>query len=183
MNWSFIFLGCLFLVLAGLTGADYASTSISTDGGLMLASVGNCDNGSFASRVMTVDQSEISRSVSGGDTLETDLSVKGSGPVLVSDYASGKTWSILDKAACVFLTDARMQPVQSSELYFTGVVDTGRYKASRVVGPGLAGGTEVNGSGMMNFGSHTVGNNTLRSSGFAFGNMTVRDFVRYGGRV
>jgi hypothetical protein len=36
---------------------------------------------------------------------------------------------------------------------------------------------------MMSFGSQVIGNDTMRSSGFVSGNMTIRDFVRYGGRV
>ena len=49
MNWKFILSGGVFLVLAGLVGADFVSTSISTDGTMMLASSGNTENGSFAS--------------------------------------------------------------------------------------------------------------------------------------
>jgi len=57
------------------------------------------------------------------------------------------------------------------------------FAASRVVGSGLTGGLDVNGSGMMSFGSQNNGNNSLRSSGFVSGNMTIRDFVKYGGRL
>ena len=34
---------------------------------------------------------------------------------------------------------------------------------------------------MMSFGSQKFGNNTLRSSRFVSGNLTIRDFVKYGG--
>nr|WP_319538408.1 hypothetical protein [uncultured Methanospirillum sp.] len=54
MNWKFILSGGVFLVLAGLVGGDFVSTSISTDGTVMPASSGNTENGSFASRVMAV---------------------------------------------------------------------------------------------------------------------------------
>ena len=40
MNWIFLVSGGLFLVLAGLVGVDYLSTSIVTDGSFVLASSG-----------------------------------------------------------------------------------------------------------------------------------------------
>jgi hypothetical protein len=49
MNKEFIISGFVFLVLAGLTGADFISTSITTDGTMPLGSSGHNDNGSFAS--------------------------------------------------------------------------------------------------------------------------------------
>lgn len=60
MNWKFILSGSIFLILAVFVGADYVSTSISTDGTMMIASSGDNENGSFASRVMTVDQYQLS---------------------------------------------------------------------------------------------------------------------------
>ncbi len=184
MNWKFILSGGMFLVLAGLAGADYVSTSISTDGTLMLASSGHTDNGTYASRVMTVDQSELSRSMTGGETFDTDISVKGDGPILVSEYASGKgKYTLSDTIACVFLDEMEKQAAQKSELYTAGILNKGTYTTSRIIGESLTGGTEVNGSGMLDFGSHTVGNNTMRSRGFVAGNMTVRDFVKYGGKL
>ncbi|MFH0966993.1 MAG: hypothetical protein V1862_04835 [Methanobacteriota archaeon] len=89
MNWNAIMTCCLFLILAGLTGADYASTTITTDGTSLLATHGNNDNGTYASWIMTVEDSSVSRSLSGGDNLESDVSVKRAGPILISDYASG----------------------------------------------------------------------------------------------
>lgn len=181
MNWKFILSGGMFLVLAGLAGADYVSTSISTDGTLMLASFGHTDNGSYASRVMTVDQSEISRSMTEDESLEADMTVKGSGPILVSDYASAKSVNFAKSLSCVF-ADYVNRVEQESELYSAGILNKGTYTTSRVIGPGLTGGLEVNGSGMMSFGSQKVGNSTMRSYGFTAGNMTLRDFVQYGGR-
>ena len=52
-----------------------------------------------------------------------------------------------------------------------------------MAGPGLTGGMDVNGSGMMSFGSQMAGNSTMRSSGFVSGNMTIHDFVKYGGKL
>ena len=182
MNWIFLVSGGLFLVLAGLVGADYLSTSIVTDGSFVLASSGQTANGSYASRVMAADSSEITRSMTGGESLVSDLSVKSSGPVLVSDYASGKSALTPDSLACVFIRHIQGQE-EESELYSMGILNKGNYAASRVVGPGLTGGLDVNGSGMMSFGSQKFGNDTLRSSGFVSGNLTVRDFVKYGGRL
>ncbi len=182
MNWIFLISGFLFLVLAGLVGTDYLSTAITTDGSFVLASSGQTENGSYASRVMAADASEITRSITGGENLVSDLSVKSSGPVLVSDYASGKSSLIPDSLACVFIRHIQGQE-EESELYSMGILNKGNYAASQVVGPGLTGGLDVNGSGMMSFGSQKIGNDTLRSSGFVSGNLTIRDIVKYGGRL
>ncbi len=64
--FKFILSGRVFLELAGLAGADYVSTSISTDGTLMLENSGHTDNGSYTSRVITGDQSKISHNVRRG---------------------------------------------------------------------------------------------------------------------
>jgi hypothetical protein len=48
-------------------GADFASTSISTDETAMLASSENNENGSFASRVMSVGNSQMSRTITGDE--------------------------------------------------------------------------------------------------------------------
>jgi hypothetical protein len=83
--------------------------------------------------------------------------VKSSDPVLVSDYKSDL---IPDSLACVLI--GHIQGLEEeSELYSMGILNKGSYSASRVVGPGLTGGLDVNGSGMMNFGSQKVGKDTL----------------------
>jgi len=178
-----MFSGFVFLVLAGFVGADFISTSISTDGTMILASSGHNENGSFASRVMTADSSDVSRSISGSEILETGISVKGSGPILVSDYASHVQRGMVDPAACVFLLDDRLQATGHSDLYTSGILSQGRYALSRTIDSGLSGGTEVNGSGMMSLGTQVVGNTSLRSSGFVAGNMSINDFVKYGGKI
>ena len=124
MNWIFLVSGGLFLVLAGLVGADYMSTSIVTDGSFVLASSGQTENGSYASRVMAADASEITRSLTEGESLVSDLSVKSSGPVLVSDYASGKSALIPDSLARVFIRHIQGQE-EESELYTMGILNTG----------------------------------------------------------
>lgn len=182
MNWKFVVSGGMFLVLAVLVSADYLGTSILTDGSFVLASSGQTDNGSYASRVMAADASELTRSLTGGESLVSDLVVKSAGPALVSDYASGKAGPVPDPLACVFITHIQEQE-EESELYSMGILNKGMFAASRVVGPGLTGGLDVNGSGMMSFGSQNYGNSSLRSSGFVSGNMTIRDFVKYGGRL
>ena len=182
MNWKLLISGGMFLVLAGLVGADYLSTTITTDGSFVLASAGQTDNGSYASRVMAIETSEIVRSMSAGNNLVTDLSAKSSGPILVADYASEKTSMVPDSVTCSFIRHIQDQK-EGSELYSMGILNNGSYEASRVVGPGLTGGLDVNGSGMMSFGSQKFGNDTMRSSGFVSGNMTIRDFVSYGGNL
>ena len=117
------------------------------------------------------------------DSLAADISVTSSGPILVSDYASGRGVTTLpDTIACVFTKYVLNRDLES-ELYSMGILSKGRYATSRVAGPGLTGGMDVNGSGMMSFGSHVVGNSTMRSSGFVSGNMTIHDFVKYGGKL
>ena len=103
MNWNYVMAGGISLVLATLAGADYLSTSVSTDGTMMLASSGQNTNGSYASRIMTADESALSRSITGGDQFGIDLSVKGAGPVIVSDTASAHDLVLAHPVACVFL--------------------------------------------------------------------------------
>jgi hypothetical protein len=182
MNRKLVISGVTFLVLAALVGTEYLSTSILTDGSFVLASSGQTDNGSYASRVMAADASELTRSLMGGESLVSDLSVKSSGPVLVSDYASGKSALTPDSLACVFIRHVQGQEEESG-LYSMGILNKGSYAASRVVGPGLTHGLDVNGSGMMSFGSQKIGNSSLRSSEFVSGNMTIRDYVKYGGKL
>ncbi|PKL60174.1 MAG: hypothetical protein CVV33_04040 [Methanomicrobiales archaeon HGW-Methanomicrobiales-4] len=183
MKVGYIIAGLVVLMLSGLTGIDYMSTSISTDGTCMLAGFGHTDNGTYASRVMTVDQSEISRSILAGEGLETDISIRGTGPVLVSEYASGRSVPLPDTIACVFLDEMEKQAAQRSEMYAAGILNKGTYTSSRVLGTGLTGGTDVNGSGMLDFGSRIGGNTPVGSRGFVAGNMTVRDFLKFGGKL
>lgn len=104
MNWRFIVVGGLFLVLAGLIGADYISTSITTDGSFLLASSGQTENGTYASRVMATDTAEITHAMTRDDSLTADVSVTSAGPIQVSDYASGKSVSTLpDNFGWVFV--------------------------------------------------------------------------------
>lgn len=184
MNRNNILTGIMFLVLASLAGADYVSTSITTDGTMVLASSGHDENGSYASRVMTSDDSDLSRTLTGGEKLSSDVAVKGAGPILVSDYADAVHYTIPDNLACVFLNHAEKQPVQRSNLYTGGILNRGSYITSRESGAsGLTGGTDANGSGMIDLGSQTVGNTSLSTRGFVAGNITVRDFVKYGGKL
>ena len=58
------------------------SLLFTTDGSFLLASSGQTDNGTYASRVMAADSSEITRSMTGDDSLVADISVTSSGPIL-----------------------------------------------------------------------------------------------------
>ena len=183
MKGRYLIAGVLFLVLAGLVGADFISTTINTDGSALLTTSGSDTNGSFVSRAMALDTARISRTASGEGDLQTDLAVSGSGPVLFSDYASGllKTRSL--RELCAFLDGSGDQSVGESAVYTSGILQAGEYDISRTIGSGLVGETGVNGSGMLLFGSGSQANRSVTSRGFVTGNMTVRDLIRYGGRV
>lgn len=71
--------------------------------GIKVASSGQTENGTYVSRVMAADASEITQVLTGDDSLAADISVTSSGPILVSDYASGRGVTALpDTIACVF---------------------------------------------------------------------------------
>ena len=182
MNGNTAGIGCVVLLLAGLAGAEYISTTITTDGTSSLATEGLTGNGSYASRIMTVDDASVSRSVSGGEDLASEISVQSRGPVLLSDYASGKTVVLPDAIVCTF-GDWMENQERYAEMESAGILSNGQYSASRVAGSGLIGVTDLNGTGMYSFGASVRGNVSLRSHGFVSGNMTVRDFVRYGGKI
>ncbi|KAF5086905.1 hypothetical protein DSECCO2_51960 [anaerobic digester metagenome] len=159
------------------------SLLFTTDGSFLLAISGQTDNTIYASRVMAADASEITQVLTKDDSLAADISVTSSGPFLVSDYASGRgVTAHPDTIGCVFAKYV-LNRKPESELYSMGILSKGRYATSRVTGPGLNGGMDVYGTGMMSFGSHVVGNSTMRSSGFVSGNMTIHDFVKYGGKI
>jgi len=102
MKKDCVAVGLVCLILAGLAGADYLATTISTDGTAMLATSVSDLNGSFVSRVMGVDAAHLVRTVSGDDGVH-DLVLSGSGPFLVSDFASVlvERPEIMDR--CLFL--------------------------------------------------------------------------------
>lgn len=176
MRWNVLTLGSLFVILASLTGAEYLGTTISTDGTILLSGSGEDANGSFASRVMTGGVSELTRIIN-GDESGVELSVKGAGPVLFSDYTTGKSVSPLS-SVCVFLTRDQVTGGSRSDLFTSGILEHGVYTMSRVSGPGLSGETLVNGTGLMILESKILGNDTSGSRGFVSGNMTVHDLVR-----
>ncbi|PWR71293.1 hypothetical protein [Methanospirillum lacunae] len=175
-------IGIFCLIVAGFAGADYLATSIQTDGSVILTTSGSDMNGSFTSRAMAIDTSEVALSVGEGEGLDTDLSVKSSGPVLVYDYATGRNSIIPDWLACAFIQQTQKQN-DNSELFSTGILNKGSYSVSKSIRPDLSGSLYVNGSGLMSFGLQDSGNNSLRSIGFVSGNMTINDIVQHGGRV
>ncbi len=183
MNWSYVLTGGILLVLAGLTGAEYLSTTITTDGTISFTSSGENENATIVSRVMTAGESTLARSITGDKQIEIDLSASGSGPVLISDYSSSRSTTSLNPVACVFLTEDRVNTPGWTELGTDGILQHGRYTIARVVGSELTGTTAVNGTGMLRFGSAMNGNTTMRTSGFVAGNMSIQDLVRSGGRI
>ncbi len=182
MKRGYVLGGFICLILAGLAGADYLSTSIQSDGSVMLASSGSDQNGSFVSRALGVDAVRLVRTVS-GDEGEHDLAISGSGPVLVSDALSAvlKRNEVRDR--CVFLDAGGERPVGEASVYTSGILHGGDFEVSRVITPDLSGETLVNGSGMMAFGSHVSGNRSLMSRGFVSGNLTIQDLFRFGERI
>ncbi|WP_319579007.1 hypothetical protein [uncultured Methanospirillum sp.] len=181
MKRGYVLGGFICLILAGLAGAEYLSTSIHSDGSVMLATSGSDQNGSFVSRALGVDAVRLVRTVSGND--EHDLAISGSGPVLVSDVASAVLKSNEVRDRCVFLGAEGERPVGEASVYTSGILHGGEFDVSRAIGPDLSGETLVNGSGLMAFGSFVSGNRSLRSRGFVSGNLTVEDLFRFGGRI
>ena len=187
MKKEFIIAGAICLILAGLAGAEYLSTAISTDGCVMLTTAGSDENGSFASRAMALDAADLHRSVSGDADTQSDLVVRSQGPLLFSDYASA-LWKRPDlKSMCSLLFTPDNQDHREALTFSSGIVRQGEYLTSRVIGGGLSGETSLNGTGLLAFGSQGEGegegNRSVSGHGFVSGNMSVRDLVRYGGRV
>ncbi len=176
MRWNYLLSGSLFLILASLTGAEYLGTTISTDGVMMLTGTGEDTNGSFSSRIMTVGASELSRII--GEQSGIGMSVHGEGPLLFSDYTTGRV-SPDSGHTCVFLTPDRSNEAGRADLFTSGILGHGTYTMTRVPISGLSGETLVNGTGFMLLGSGSDGNETMRSTGFVSGNMTVHDLTLY----
>ncbi|MDD1729998.1 MAG: hypothetical protein LUQ50_13125 [Methanospirillum sp.] len=183
MNGWKMLTGVICLLGVGLMGADYLATTITTDGSVMLATSGSDENGSFASRTMALDSSQVSRTVSGSDELNTDLTVRGAGPVLLSEYASAILHQPGINELCVFFDHTQDQTTNDASMYLSGIIDPGGYELSRTIGSGLSGTSQVNGTGMILLGSQNSQNRTLESHGFVSGNLTVKDLVRYGGNL
>ncbi|MDD1728208.1 MAG: hypothetical protein LUQ50_03950 [Methanospirillum sp.] len=175
--------GLLFLVLAGCVGAEYLSTTVRSDGSIMLTGSGSDENGSFASRVMTQGPGLVSRSITGEEDMKTDLAVHSDGSLLYTDSASARLIQPGIRELCAFLQAPFEHEIGESSLVVSGILHHGDLDASRTIGPELDGLTAVNGSGMLLFGSGSRENRTFSGRGFVTGNMTVNDMVRYGGRV
>ncbi|HWQ65900.1 MAG TPA: hypothetical protein VN372_03400 [Methanospirillum sp.] len=180
MNSNFVLAGAMCLILAGMAGGDYVVTSIITDGSAMLSSVGSDENDSHASRIMTVDNSVIVGSLSGRESIESDVSVRGSGPILISDYTSSLQSLRGTPIACSFIEQNKVRLLGRSDMFTSGILSRGSYQASRSAGSDLLGSTEMNGTGMVVLGSQSQGNRTWNTRSFVFGNMSARDFVQYG---
>jgi len=174
MRWNYLASGSVLLILASLTGAEYLGTTISTDGSFHLCETGEDANGSFASQVMAVGASELSRIIT-GDKPGALISVKGSGPVLFSDYTTHDRES---RAAptCVFLGE-RDDEKSRSHMYVSGILEHGTYTMSRESDPNLIGESLINGSGFVLLESEDKGDIRYGSEGFVSGNMTVHDRI------
>ena len=93
-------------------------------GGLLLVLAGLFGAADYVSTSITTDGSFLLAS---------------SGPILVSDYASGRRVTALPETiACVF-TKYVLNQEPKSELFSMGILSKGRYATSRVAGPGLTG--------------------------------------------
>ena len=183
MKGYYIIAGALCFLLAGLVGSDYLATSISTDGTAILATSGENTNGSFASRVMTLDPAQLSRTVTANEDLFQELTVQGKGPVLFAEYGSDRTQPLRTDERCSFLQQYMDQGLGEASRYLSGILGSGTYASSQRIGDGLDGMSDVNGTGMVVLGSEILGNRSLLSHGFVSGNFSARDIFRYGGRL
>lgn len=183
MNIMFIIAGGIFLVIAGLAGADLIATSINTDGFASLSTSGTGDNGSWTSHAMGVDQTELVRSISGERGMPSTLSIHGIGPVLFSEYAEAVERAEETVNHCVFQGPEDGDTFGLASMYTSGILKNGMYDITRSQDSGLFGESSINGSGLLILGSKSKANQTLSSHGFVTGNMTVSDIVRYGGRL
>jgi len=182
MKRGFLVAGIFCLLFAVVSGAGFIATTISTDGSAFLSTSGSNTNGSFDSRALTVDAAHLARTVSGDET-ESDLVVSGTGPVLVSDFASVLMREPDIRERCMFLTAGGDRSLGEASVYTSGILHGGEYELSRDIGADLSGETRVNGSGLLAFGFQDSGDQSLVSRGFVSGNMTVQDLFRYGGRI
>ena len=182
MNGVFLVAGIFFLLFAAVSGAGYIATTISTDGSAFLSTSGSDANGSFTSRALTVDTARLARTVS-GDQTGSDLVVSGTGPVLVSDFASVLMREPEIRERCMFLSAGGDRSLGEASVYTSGILHGGEFELSRKIGAELSGETRVNGSGLVALGFQGSGNRSLVSRGFVSGNMTVQDLFRYGGRL
>ncbi len=172
----------LCLLLAGPLCADLIATSISTDGSVILKTTGSDENGSFVSRVLSRDESMVSRTAGDESGLDEELAVRSSGPTLFSGYADALLSTSGMKTICALL-DTPRETKESAEAYTSGIILDGGYTSSQTIGPGLSGMTAVNGTGLLLLGSGAGRNRTLMTAGFVSGNMSVQDMVKYGVKI
>jgi len=172
----------LVLVAGGLGTAGYLSSSISSDGVVLLRTTGEYQNGSYASSVLATEPGEVTREVSDGYEMQTALSVRGEGPVLFDEYMASILRFPDPGDLCRFLWPGPENEM-STEQYASGILDRGSYESIRTIGSEPVSVMGVNGSGMVSFGVFGYGNRTMTSRGFVAGNMTVHDITRFGGKI
>lgn len=183
MKGNCIIAGLIFLLIAGLAGAEYHTTTISTDGSVMLSSAGVDENGSVGSRVMALDSAKVSRTIDDDKGISEDLIVSTAGPMLFSEFASAIMKHPKSTAACTFLDETDGQIFSEASRVLSGILQNGEVDSSRTGGPDYSDMVAVNGSGMIYIGSQKRGNRSLDSQGFVSGNMSVQDFIRNGGKI
>lgn len=174
--------GLLFLVLAGFAGAGFTATTILTDGSAMLSSAGSDESGGFSFRALALDDARIVRTMADDAAMEVDQAIRGTGPVLFSEYVAQAGQVFGPRGQCIFLPLTEDEEEESVR-YATGILHGGSVDSSGSVGGGLVAESSVNGSGMLLFGSALQGNRTMVSRGFVTGNLSMHDLIRQGGRV
>ncbi|PWR74343.1 hypothetical protein DK846_04125 [Methanospirillum lacunae] len=183
MKGSYIIAGLIFLLIAGLVGAEYHATTITSDGSVMLSSAGSDENGSMISRVMALDSAKVSRTSENGIDINEDLSVSGTGPVLFTEFVSGAVKNSDIQSRCSFLDETDDKILAEASSVISGILQHGEVKSSRKVGQSFSDMMETNGSGMVFMGSQMNGNRSMISQGFISGNMTIRDLLKNGGKI
>ncbi|HWQ66144.1 MAG TPA: hypothetical protein VN372_04655 [Methanospirillum sp.] len=184
MNWFGGGAGVVFFVLASLAGADYIATTIITDGSAMLSSSVQDENGSYDSRVMTEGSSRLSRTMRRDPSVGADLSVRGAGPILFAEYASGIQRASGPAVPCAFIDQVPLRATGFSSRTTSGILHTGEYASSRLIEGGISGETVVAGPGMVVLGSDQERENiSWHTRDFVSGSLNVSDVVRFGGRL
>ncbi|WP_409199196.1 hypothetical protein [Methanospirillum lacunae] len=179
-RWALIAVACL--LLAGPLCADLIATTISTDGSVMLKTSASDENGSFTSRILSRDESQVTRTAGDDNGLYEDLAVRGSGQTLFSEYADALLSTRGIKTICAFL-DTPDTHEGNAAAYSSGIVQGGGYASSRTISQGLSGRTAANGTGLIFLGSESQGNRSFKTGGFISGNLSVEDMMTYGVKI
>ncbi len=182
MDGRMIAAGLVCVILAGLVAADLVSTTISTDGSVMISTSGGDENHSFASRALALDTSRVNRMVETGEDTVSDLIIRSQGPALFSEYGVSVMNGPDVSSRCAFVDLPRTRESDRISQYVSGILQHGEVDTSQKLSTTISGMTTVNGTGMVLLGSDKQGNQTFTSRAFISGNMSVSDLVRMGAR-